>query len=693
MRQKVLVEGPALTQSGYGEHARLVLRALRLREDVLDIYISPLNWGTTSWILGDFEERDWIESKILKLGQMSEEERKFDIHIRVGIPNEFERYAPHAVVVTAGIETTKVAPKWIEKSHQMNKLVVPSEFSKWVFENTKYEFENDKGEKQMVGCGAPIDVVHYPIPDLEKEEINLELEHDFNFLIVAQWSVRKNLENTIRWFVEEFKNDNVGLVIKTNTSKNSLMDRVHTENRLRGLLEEKVFDGRKCKIYLLHGDMSRQELNSLYCHPKIKAIVSATHGEGYGLPLFEAACNGLPVVAPGWSGHLDFLYGPLKAKNGKVKNKPLFARVDYVLAPVQKEAVWKDILPENSMWCFANRVDFKKKVRAMYTNHGMYNSWAKKLQKHVLENFKEEDILNKMLNSIIPETVLHKPDYIFVSDMFASQYQGGAELSFQTIVEALPNEARVGAINSQHLTAELVESNNEAKWVFGNISQLPLEVLDYFVDNNLQYSFVEFDYKFCKHRNPLLYEMVEGEPCNYLETEKGLKLKSFMESAKSVFFMSENQKKIHEDSLKLESDNTHVLSSLFSKEFFSHISTLDKKVNNKNEEWVVLGSNSWVKGAEESEQWCKDNNLEYNVLWGLQPNEFLTKLAKSKGVCFLPSGLDTCPRFIIEAKLLGCELKLNENVQHSDEEWFNKDRDEMIEYLKSRPAFFWENAF
>jgi hypothetical protein len=135
------------------------------------------------------------------------------------------------------------------------------------------------------------------------------------------------------------------------------------------------------------------------------------------------------------------------------------------------------------------------------------------------------------------------------------------------------------------------------------------------------------------------------------------------------------------------------LSSLFSKEFFSHISTLDKKVNNKNEEWVVLGSNSWVKGAEESEQWCKDNNLEYNVLWGLQPNEFLTKLAKSKGVCFLPSGLDTCPRFIIEAKLLGCELKLNENVQHSDEEWFNKDRDEMIEYLKSRPAFFWENAF
>ncbi len=693
MRQKVLVEGPALTQSGYGEHARLVLRALKLREDVLDIYVNPLNWGTTSWILGDFPEREWIESKIVKLGQLPEDQRSFDIHIRVGIPNEFERYAPHAVVVTAGIETTKVAPKWIEKSHQMTKLVVPSEFSKWVFENTKYEFENDRGEKHMVGCGAPVEVVHYPVPDLEKEEIDLDLEHDFNFLIVAQWSVRKNLENTIRWFIEEFKNDNVGLVIKTNTSKNSLMDRVHTENRLRVLLDEKELSGRKCKIYLLHGDMSRREMNSLYTHPKIKTIISATHGEGFGLPLFEAACNGLPVVAPGWSGHLDFLYGPLRAKNGKVKNKPLFARVDYVLAPVQKEAVWKDILPENSMWCFANHIDFKRKIRAMYTNNGMYTSWAKKLQKHVLENFKEEDILDKMLNSVIPETVLHKPEIIFVSDAFASQYRGGAELSLQTIVETAPEDSRVGAVNCQNLTVDIIEANKGAKWVFGNVAQLSPNIIDYITNSDIQYSFVEFDYKFCKHRNPLLYEMVEGEPCDYLETDKGSRFKSFMESAKSVFFMSESQKKIHEDSLKLESDNCHVLSSLFADEFFSFIKNLENKTQNKNDEWVVLGSNSWVKGAEESEQWCKDKELKYSVLWGLQPNEFLTKLAKSKGVCFLPSGLDTCPRFIIEAKLLGCELKLNENVQHCGEEWFNKDKDEMIEYLKSRPAFFWENAF
>ena len=83
----------------------------------------------------------------------------------------------------------------------------------------------------------------------------------------------------------------------------------------------------------------------------------------------------------------------------------------------------------------------------------------------------------------------------------------------------------------------------------------------------------------------------------------------------------------------------------------------------RNNKWLVMGSNSWVKGAEESEQWCKDNNKEYEVLWNVPPEEFLERLSTFKGVCFKPSGLDTCPRLIIEAKLLGCELEMNENVQ------------------------------
>ena len=179
MKYKVLVEGPALTQSGYGEHTRLVLRALRMREDILDIYLSPLNWGTTSWLLGDSEERKWMDGLINKLSAFSGEE-SMDIHIRVGIPNEFERRAPYAVVVTAGIETTKVSPSWIQKSHEMNKLVVPSSFAKWSFENTKYEAQDGSGNTIQVGCGAKVDVVNYPVKPLDKDpnfEIDLTPNH------------------------------------------------------------------------------------------------------------------------------------------------------------------------------------------------------------------------------------------------------------------------------------------------------------------------------------------------------------------------------------------------------------------------------------------------------------------------------------------------------------------------------------
>lgn len=694
MKQKVIVEGPALTQSGYGMHTRLVLRALKAREDVLDLYLSPLNWGTTSWILGDSEERKWLDHLTKKLQRLPEEERKFDIHVRVGIANEFNRLAPYAVTVTAGIETTKVSPSWIQKSYEMNKLIVPSEFAKWGFENSKYEFDTNDGKKTL-GCGAPVEVVPYPVGTLEKDEsFELELETDYNFLVVAQWSVRKNLENTIRWFINEFKNEEVGLVIKTNTSKNSIMDRLHTEARLTHFLGQEEFQGRKCKVYFLHGDMTREELNSLFTHPKIKALISGTHGEGYGLPLFEAAYNGLPVLAPGWSGHLDFLYAPVKDKKGKTKKKPLFARVDYVLAPVQKEAVWKDIIQEGSMWCYPNKVDFKRKLRGLYNNHGMYLSWAKKLRSHILENYTEEKVLKSMLETIVPSTVLNPPEYIYVSDLFSGQYMGGAEMSLQTIIEKTPSD-RVGAVNSENLNESLLLNNKGAKWIFGNIANLKTEMFDLLKEHNIEYSFIEFDYKFCKHRNPVLYQMVEGEECNYLETEQGNRIKEFIENAQSVFYMSEQQKKLHLDLLGIENDGIHVLSSLFSEDFFNYVDQLREKTkrSNKSNKWVVLGSNSWVKGAQESEDWCKEEKLDYEVLWGLKPNEFLEKLANSRGLCFKPSGLDTCPRLVIEAKLLGCEMELNENVQHCDEEWFKKDYEGVIEYLKARPDYFWENAF
>ena len=156
--------------------------------------------------------------------------------------------------------------------------------------------------------------------------------------------------------------------------------------------------------------------------------------------------------------------------------------------------------------------------------------------------------------------------------------------------------------------------------------------------------------------------------------------------------MSSGQKDVYEKSLgKIDKSKTEILSSTFGEEFFSNIKRLSQ--NEKEDKWLVLGSRSWVKGTEQSQRWCEENELNYEIVAGLPPSEVLEKLSRAKGVCFLPSGYDTCPRFVIEAKLLGCELQLNDNVQHASEDWFNTDDlNTITEYLKGRAEFFWSEV-
>ena len=188
--------------------------------------------------------------------------------------------------------------------------------------------------------------------------------------------------------------------------------------------------------------------------------------------------------------------------------------------------------------------------------------------------------------------------------------------------------------------------------------------------------------------------MVEGASCDYKNTERGQEMTKFVNAAQSVFFMSEEQMNLHKSSLpNITNKNMFVLSSLFNDNFFKFIEHIRGNSSGKNNKWIVLGSRSWVKGLNETESHCKTQGYDYEVLWNLPYQQFLEKMAESKGLCFKPTGLDTCPRMVIEAKLLDCELDLNDAVQHYNESWFNSSYEEIVEYLKSRPLFFWKNSF
>ncbi len=397
MKKRILVKGPLLSRSGYGEQSRFALRALRSREDLFDIYVINTPWGSTGQVSLKCEDREWISDRLIQTAQYTHAQQTinpegtnlFDISLQITIPNEFEKMAPVNVGYTAGIETTKVAGEWIYKSNAtMDRLITISDHSAKVFRETTYDVTDPTGNK-VPGWGLqiPIDYVDYPVRTcgIEPAPLDLELETDKNFLVIAQWGPRKNLDNTVRWFVEEFKDDpDVGLIIKTNNASDSVIDRENTFNRMQHLLS--TCPERQCKIYVIHGELTENELVWLYTHPASKAFISLAHGEGFGLPIFEAACNGLPVVTVTWGGQLDFITIP----NKKGKLVPKIAKVDYDVAKVQEEAVWPGVISPESMWAWPREWSYKRAIRDILDKEKHYTTQAQILQKHIMKTFPEE---------------------------------------------------------------------------------------------------------------------------------------------------------------------------------------------------------------------------------------------------------------------------------------------------------------
>jgi len=409
MLKKILVKGPAMSRSGYGEQTRFALRALRSRSDVFEIFIINIPWGRTGHITDTGEETQWIQETMAKTAayaQSTQGRPQFDLSLQVTIPLEFEKIAPINIGYTAGIECSKVSAKWIEKSNAtVDKIITISEHSKNVFENTKYNVTNQQTGEQIPnwGISAPVGVVGYPVKQTDPEPLDIEFETTKNFLAVSQWGPRKNLDNTIRWFVEEFKDDpDAGLILKTNMASDSIMDREFTSHRLKRLLSEAKAWGvedRKCKIYLLHGELTEGNLTWLYQHPTMLALVNIAHGEGFGLPLFEAAYNGLPLVTITWGGQMDFIC----KKNKKGKLVPHVARVNYDVSPVQAAAVWKGVIEKDSMWAFAKEASYKSALRDVTEKQKYHRNLADNLKKEILANFDENTLYEKFVSFLHEE--------------------------------------------------------------------------------------------------------------------------------------------------------------------------------------------------------------------------------------------------------------------------------------------------
>jgi len=407
MKSLLVISCPLDTFSGYGARSRDIVKSL-LKSEQYDVKILSQRWGGTpfGFLKSDNPEHKQMLDCILPNNQLP---AKPDIWIQITVPNEFQPVGKYNIGITAGIETTICDPSWLEGLNRMDLNFVSSEHAKKVFENSSFE-ERNKANNQLVrkiSLEKPVEVLFEgldtkiyhkldAIVGTELSEILDEIKEDFNFLFVGHWlqgelgQDRKDVGMLIKTFLETFRGKKVGLILKTSNATYSIMDRDDILNKINKIRELVGDDNNLPNIYLLHGELTDEEMNELYNHPKVKAHVSFTKGEGFGRPLLEASVSQKPMIVSAWSGHLDFL------------NPEMSVLLPGSITQIHPSAVVQNMLIPESGWFTIDYKIASSVLSDVYSNYKKFVDGAKRQSYISRTEFTLEKMGEKLL-SILDE--------------------------------------------------------------------------------------------------------------------------------------------------------------------------------------------------------------------------------------------------------------------------------------------------
>lgn len=404
MNKKIVFAGPVGTRSGYGARSRDICKSLIKLGYDLKIVDTP--WGTTPTDALDPNNDSDVE--LLKRFHQGAITEQPDVFIHCVIPNEFQKVGKFNIGITAGIETDTCQPEWIEGCNRMDLVLTSSNHSKKVFQEIEFE-KRDKQTNQVVAkirCTTPVEVlfegvdtsVYLKLPESKLEPAIKQyldsIPESFAFLFVGHWLQgdlghdRKDVGMLVKTFLGTFNKTKQmpALILKTSSAGFSVPERFSIQDRIQQIqmtFRDQGHTGKLPPIYLLYGDFTDSEMNSLYNHPKVKAMLSFTKGEGFGRPLLEFTTTGKPIIASNWSGQTDFL-------------KPEYS---YLLPggvnKVHPSAVNNWIM-QDSKWFTVNYSFASQVLNNCYVSYQAAVTRCKKQKDHTLSNFTMEHMQDKI---------------------------------------------------------------------------------------------------------------------------------------------------------------------------------------------------------------------------------------------------------------------------------------------------------
>jgi len=398
---------PFDTYSGYGARSRDIVKSI-IELDKYNVKVLSQKWGNTPMNFTQ-DHKEWEFLKDMVIPGVNQQ-NKPDIWMQITIPSEFQPVGKYNIGCTAGIESTGCDHTWVEGLNRMDMNWVSSKHSKKVFTEAKFEQKDKQGRTtghvlkntkpmEVVFEGANLDVYKY----LKDSEVKLDLsqiKENFCYLFVGHWMQgdmghdRKNVGLMIDYFFQTFKNKNQrpALILKASTGRNSYMSRETILNKIQKI-KKSYEDDDLPNVYILNGALTDTQVNELYNHPKVKAMVSLTKGEGFGRPLQEFCLSKKPLIVSGWSGHMDFV-------------EPGFSVVlGGKLEPVHHSAA-NQWLKKEFQWFQVNRKQAKDAFKNVFTNYKKYIDPAKQQGHLIKTNFsydKMKELVGGILDKNLPE--------------------------------------------------------------------------------------------------------------------------------------------------------------------------------------------------------------------------------------------------------------------------------------------------